>query len=132
MLHKVNKLASYHYTVMGVFKNPEPEPVKKEQCRFMMFVRLRPGVRSHFTNLSRTGYYPGDKYTDVESEMLVSLVRMMDKEVEKDRFDRMIIYDNAKDGADKRILMISDGKVSSRLNPYSLMFGKYKLPKWIP
>lgn len=135
-LRKVNNSAAalnIHYQLMTVFKNMNPDPVEKQQCRFMLFVRLRPGIPSHFRDRKRTGYYPGDKYTDKENEMITGLVKMVHKEyTEKKRFDRYELYDNVNPPDTRIILKITDDYIESNdLKLYSIMFGKFQLPQWL-
>lgn len=131
MLRKVNNTAAsmpLHYAMMAVYAQQNPET--KTQCRFMLFIRLRPGIPSHFKDQSRTGYYRGDKYTDQECEMLRNLIRMLDKRLQQ--YDRIELYDNDKQQDERIILKITDEVIEKNdLNLYSLMLSKYLLPQWI-
>lgn len=137
MLTKVNSslpmltVSNSNLLLMLAYKTINPvEKREREQCRFMMFVRLRPGVPSHFRNLSRTGYYPGDKYTDKEPEMLRNLLKLLDKRLQQ--YDRVVIYDNDKQGEEKEILKIVDECIDrNKINLYQLMLTNYILPKWL-
>jgi hypothetical protein len=109
-------------------KNPAPD--QKRQCRFMLFIRLREGIVSHFKDLKRTGYYRGDRYTDREPEMLRNLVKMLDKRLSM--YDRIELYDNDKTGEERIVLKITDGCIERNdMQLYSLMLTNYLLPKWL-
>lgn len=133
MLRKVNNsthpITDTNYLLMVVYNQQNPEK-RKGQCRFMLFVRLKPGVPSHFNNQSRTGYYNGDKYTDKESEMLRNLIKMLDKRLSM--YDRVELYDNDKPGDERIILKITDGVIDrNQVHLYSLMLTNYILPQWL-
>lgn len=131
MLRKVNNSTaeSMHFMIMKVYNQQNPEQAKG-QCRFMLFVRLRPGIPSHFIDQSRTGYYPGDKYTNKEPEMLRNLIRMLNNHLAK--YDRIEIYDNHKNGEERIILKITDDCINRNdLHLYSLMLTNYILPQWL-
>lgn len=137
MLHNVNTMPALlkkhnsNMLLMLAYRKINPvEKPEKGKCRFIMFVRLRPGIPSHFKDLSRTGYYPGDKYTDKEPEMLRNLIKMLDKRL--DHYDRVVIYDNFKSDHEREILKIVDGIIEpNRIKQYSLMLTNYILPKWL-
>lgn len=136
MLRKVNNSAALqvndlNHLLMVAYKTVNPfEPMDRPKCRFTMFVRLRPGQASHFRNQSRTGYYPGNKYTDQEPQMLYNLLKMGVKQLP--RFDRIVIYDNDKQGEEKEVLKIVNDTIEvNRLQIYSLMLQKFILPQWL-
>lgn len=132
MLRKVNNSAAPHdLHFMMMIAYSQQNPVKeKGQCRFMLFVRLRPGIVSHFRNQARTGYYPGSKYTDKEPEMLRNLLRMLSNHLPK--YDRVELYDNDKTGEEKVILKVTDDCINRNdLHLYSLMLSNYILPQWL-
>jgi hypothetical protein len=139
MLHKVNNATARavpdsNLLLMVAYKTVYPiQPGEKKQCRFMLHTVLRLGIVSHWNDRGRAGYYPGNKFTNKEPEMLTSLLRMIDKEVtQKQRFSILTLYDNAKISDEKIIFKISDGTIEpNKLNLYSLMFGKFVLPKWM-
>lgn len=132
MLRKVNNLiapSDLHFMLMVAHN--QQHPVKKKcQCRFMLFVRLRPGIPSHFKDQSRTGYYPGDKYTDKEPEMIRNLIKMIDKRLPM--YDRIELYDNDKPGEERIILKLTDDCINKNdLHLYALMLSNFILPKWL-
>jgi hypothetical protein len=121
----MNQLLMQAYKIV----NPVEERTGR-QCRFMLFVRLRPGIVSHFRNQQRTGYYPGDKYTDKPHEMLRNLLKMIDKGLPK--YDRIELYDNDRGGEERIILKITDDCINrNELRQYHLMLTNYILPKWL-
>lgn len=131
MLRKVNNSSdeNLHFVLMKVYSQQNPEK-EKGQCRFMLFIRLRPGIASHFRDQSRTGYYPGNKYTDKEPEMLRNLVKMLDKRLPM--YDRVELYDNAKQGEERTILKVTNDCIDRNdLNLYSIMLSNYILPQWL-
>lgn len=125
-----HKLNNSNYVLMVAYNTTNPLGKEKPQCRFMLFIRLRPGIPSHFANQSRTGYYPGNKYTDKEPEMLRNLLKMIDKRLSM--YDRIELYDNQKSGEEKIIVKIVNDTIERNdLNLYTLMLAKYILPKWL-
>lgn len=119
-----------NHLLMIAYKAIHPVSKEKEQCRFMLFVRLRPGIPSHFRNQERTGYYPGNKYTDREPEMLRNLLRMLNNHLPK--YDRVELYDNIKNGEERIILKITDDCINRNdVHLYSLMLSNYILPQWL-
>lgn len=134
MLRKVNNsiapaLYDLHFMLMVAYDKQNPVK-EKGQCRFMLFVRLCPGIVSHFNNRERTGYYPGDKYTNKEPEMLRNLIKMLDKRLAT--YDRIELYDNVKNGKERIILKVTDGCINHNdLHLYSFMLTNYILPQWL-
>lgn len=120
----MNALLMQAYTVVN--------PVEQRaagQCRFMLFVRLRPGIISHFKNQQRTGYYPGDKYTDKPHEMLRNLIKMIDKRM--NQYDRIELYDNDRKGEERIIFKLTDDTIErNELRQYAMMLQSFILPKW--
>ncbi len=134
MLRKVQNSTTpnsdIHLNLMVAWNKKNPAPDQKRQCRFMLFVRLRAGIVSHFKDLKRTGYYNGDKYTDKEPEMLRNLVKMLDKRISM--YDRVELYDNDKGHQERIIVKITDGVIERNdLHLYSLMLQNYILPVWL-
>jgi hypothetical protein len=132
MLRKVDnvKTANMNGLLMQAFKAVTPKDSANGQCRFMLFIRLKPGIVSHFKDQKRTGYYRGDKYTDQPNEMLRNLLKTLDKNLQ--RFDRVELYDNERPGDERIILKITDDCIErNNLNHYSLMLSKFILPVWM-
>lgn len=136
MLRKASLLtqptaANMNQLLMQAYKVVNPVEVRTGgQCRFMLFVRLRPGIVSHFRDQKRTGYYPGDKYTDKPHEMLRNLIKMIDKKLPT--YDRIELYDNDRMGEERIILKVTDDCINrNELRQYHLMLTNYILPKWL-
>jgi len=135
MLRKVNNSTAPHdLHFMMMIAYSQQNPVKeKGQCRFMLYVVVAPGNITPFKDLQMSGYYPGNKYTDIESMMLRNLVKMIDKEITvKKRFRIFELYDNHKNGEERIILKVTDDCINRNdLHLYSLMLTNYILPVWL-
>lgn len=104
----------------------------RRRARFDMFVALKPGVITWFPDRKITWCYRGDKFTDVESRMLSSLVRVLIKKM--DLFKTVEIYDNDFhfQNEDRIILKISSGVVEKNiLDKYKKALDRVPLPDYL-
>jgi hypothetical protein len=136
MLRKVinspASIPSADYLLMIAHKavNPAPSQETANRCRFDVFVRLKPGIRSTFRNQARTWCYRGDKYTDQEYKMLRNLLSHIKKNLAI--YDRIELYDNHKGPEERIILKLTDGTIErNQLKQYELMLLNYPLPEYL-
>lgn len=108
--------------------NPRPP------AKFAMFVRLFPGIPSHFPGIKRTFCYRGDKWYDEEKMQLRSLLSLVKKSL--DKFELLELYDNhySKDQEQRLVLKIFQGVVHiNRLHymHYAEMLQHYPLADFL-
>lgn len=103
----------------------------RKQCRFTMFVRVRPGIISVFKDQKRVWSFRGDKFSDEEPKMLKNLINLMKNKLAE--YDRIIIYDHHKAVEDKEILKIVDYEIRINvLNRYqNTLLINYAIPKFL-
>lgn len=110
------------------------------QCRFGLFVKLKPGIISHFPNQKRTWYFNGNKFTDIEKKMFRNL---LSHQINKSHLYAITeLYDNqfANDEPDRLVLKIVDtvhnGTVDrtiekNNLQQYQEFLTGYPLPDFL-
>lgn len=122
----VNHLLMVAYRTVNPIEKKEPGT----RCRFDLFVRMRPGISSNFTDQKRSWCYRGDKYTDEPHRMLRNLLKLVQKKFPL--YDRVILYDNDAPIECREILRIIDDNIEkNRLNQYSLMLLNFHLPEFL-
>lgn len=105
---------------------------QKNRCRFDAFVKLKPGIPSHYPGLKRTWCHRGDKFTDDERKMISNLVKLVNRKLGS--YSLVEIYDNKLPKEDPRrlILKIHDGIIEKNDLPrYSRQIKGMILPEYL-
>lgn len=110
------------------------------QCRFGLFVKLKPGVISHLPGQKRTFYFNGNKFTDIEKKMfrnllnhqlnkahLYCITELYDNEFANDQPDRLVlkIIENVNAGKIDRIVE------KNNLGNYREFLNGYPVPDYL-
>jgi hypothetical protein len=101
-------------------------------CCFDMFVKLKPDQPKRFYNNSLTWCYRGDRFTNVNDEMLKKLLILFCKEYQI--YDKAVLRDNSKPDNDptKIILRLAENEIKeSNLHLYPHITCKMYLPAWL-
>lgn len=96
---------------------------------FDLFVKLAPGIKSHFPLQKPVFCYPGNKFTNEDHKMLRNLLSIVKKSL--DKYELMELYDNRypRDDPRRQVVRIYRGVVEkNRLNKYGHMLERYPLP----
>lgn len=105
-------------------------PQNPQRARFDLFVKLKPGIVSHYPDRKRTWCYRGDKFTNDESKMLKNLIQLAIKRI--DQLEVLELYDNRlpMDSDSRTILKISSGIVEkNRLQYYQDLVQSMVIPE---
>lgn len=103
-----------------------------QRCRFDLFLRLYPNTPSEFPKNARIWTYRGDKFTDVEDQMICNLIRHIIRK--RNLYAVIELYDNnyAKNDPARIVLKINNQQVeNSRLPSYAEMLKNVALPTFL-
>lgn len=113
---------------------------KTYQCRFGLFVKLKPGILSHLPGQKRTWYFNGNKFTDEEKKMfryllshqlnkshLYCITELYDNQFATDQPDRLVL---------KIVETITQGRAfrnieKNNLQQYQEFLKGYPLPDFL-
>lgn len=112
-------------------------PQHLQRATFDLFIKLRPGIPSHFPGQKRTWCYRGDKfYSDIKFQFRSILTLVKNK---IDLYDIIEMYDNRyKKSEESRLILkievAADGTIDIKktlLHRYSHFIVDYPVPDWL-
>jgi len=97
-----------------------------------MFVKLKPGVISHFPGQERCWCFRGDRFADTDQKQIRNLVNHFKAKMHLYAIVELYDNDHPRDSEERMILKYIDGVISDNsLVRYQDLLDRYPLPKFL-